>query len=172
MAPFDLEANMKKMLTTSATAVFALALVVPAFAGGAYCRGHASSATADAQAACEGHTMSAWSGAWLQRSEDGQVTVAEVAKGSPAARSGLKAGDIVLAVNGYDCSDTEHRAMCASKADCSVGSSGTYKVQRGHSKKSIRFKLEKRPADATMRFANRQATYDRALAALVMPTVN
>ena len=164
---------MKKMLAASAVAALALAVSVPAFAGGAHCSGgdKASATTADAKASCAaGKTKSAaWAGAWLQRSASGAVTVADVAKGSPAARSGLKAGDVVLAVNGYDLSDSEARAQCASKAECSVGSTVTYTVQRGRSTKNVKLKLERMPSHATERFASRQANFDPALAAVVMP---
>ena len=165
---------MKKMLTASAAAALALAMTVPAFAGGANCSSHkASATTASAQEACAGKSKNtAWAGAWLERSTSGSVTVAGIAKGSPASRSGLKNGDVVLAVNGYDLSNAEAREMCASKASCSVGSAVTYTVQRGRSTKAIKLKLEQMPADATERFANRQASFDPALAAVVMPAVN
>jgi S1-C subfamily serine protease len=165
---------MKKTLSASAAAVFALAIVAPAFAG-PNCGSHkttAATVTADAASCHSKGASAAWAGAWLQRSEDGQVTVADVAKGSPAAKAGLKSGDVVLAVNGYDLNDTEARAMCASKAECNVGSKVTYTVQRGKSTKNLKFKLEKMPADATDRFASRNASFDPVLAAVVMPTLN
>lgn len=163
---------MKKSLTASVTTILAMAFAVPVFAG-ANCGSHATAATANAQEACVGKTSksAAWAGACLQRSASGQVTVTDVAKGSPAARSGLKSGDIVLAVNGYDLSDAEDRAMCASKASCKVGSQLTYTVQRGSSTKDIKLKLEKMPANATAKFG-RLATFDPTLAAVVMPAVN
>ena len=161
---------MKRMLSASAAAVLALALTVPAFAGGSQCAGHekAGAASADAYGSCAAKT-GAWSGAWLRHSPAGQVIVVDVAKGSPAARSGLKSGDIVLAVNGYDLSDNEQHAMCASKADCNVGSSVTYKVQRGNSTRSLKFMLAKMPANTNARFASRQASFDPVLAAAVIP---
>lgn len=163
-----------KNLAASAAALLALTLAVPAFAGGAHCGSKSTRATAvSADASCHDKSANAaWAGAWLQRSADGQVTVADVAKGSPAAKSGLKKGDVVLAVNGYDLSDSKEAAMCASKADCSVGSTVAYTVQRGRSTKAIKVKLEKMPADATTRFAHRQASFDPALAAVVIPAVN
>jgi C-terminal processing protease CtpA/Prc len=159
---------MKKMLAVSAVAVLVLAMSVPAFACGSHCSG-ASAATADAKGSCVSATSAAWAGAWLQRSASGTVTVAEVAKSSPAAKAGLKSGDVVLAVNGYNLSDSEARAMCASKADCKVGGTVIYTVQRGSSTKTLKFKLEKMPASATERYASRQAGFDPALAAVVMP---
>lgn len=165
---------MKKGLTALAACVLALAVTAPAFAGGAHCGSSKSAAavTADkASCATKSSATTAWSGAWLERDASGVVTVAEVAKGSPAARTGLKAGDVVLAVNGYDLSDTEDRAMCASKADCSVGSAVTYTVQRGAATKNIKLKLEKMPAQATARYQSRKASFDPMLAALVVPAV-
>lgn len=151
---------MLKKLTASAAAILALAAIVavPAFAGGAHC--------------AQGASSTAWAGAYLQRTSTGAVTVAEVAGGSPAAKAGLKKGDIVTAVNGYQLADSKERAECASKAECNVGSSVTYTVLRGKSTKSVKVKLEKMPADAASRFANREASFDPALAAIVMPAVN
>ena len=152
---------MLKKLTASAAAILALAafVAVPAFAGGAHCSANGASTTA-------------WAGAYLQRTSTGAVTVAEVAGGSPAAKAGLKKGDIVTAVNGYQLADSKQRAECASSAECNVGSSVTYTVLRGKSTKSVKVKLEKMPADAANRFANREASFDPALAAIVMPAVN
>jgi S1-C subfamily serine protease len=161
---------MKRMLTASAVSALALTMSVSAFAGGNHCSGGASATTANASASCAGMKSAAWAGAWLHRSASGTVTVAEVAKGSPAAKAGLKSGDVVLAVNGYDLSDSEARAECASKASCKVGSTVTYAVQRGTSTKNIKLKLEKMPANATERYASREASFDPALAAVVMPT--
>ena len=159
---------MKKIAAT----VLALAVAVPAFAGGSHCSG-ASATSADAKMSCAGKTSAAaWTGAWLERSASGQVTVAEVAKGSPAQKSGLKTGDVVLAVNGYRLADNGEHGMCASKAECNVGSKLSYTIQRGGSTKSIKLKLEKMPADATARFS-RQAKFDASLAAMVVtPNAN
>lgn len=162
---------MKNRFKASAASILALALAVPAFAGGGHCSGE-SAAMAE-NGSCASHTMtSAWSGACLQRSASGKITVADVAKGSPAAKSGLKTGDIVLAVNGYDLSNADHRAMCASKASCNVGSAVTYTVQRGKSTKDVKFKLEKAPAQANQKFPSHLGTFDPTLAAVVMPAAN
>lgn len=169
----DSEGIMKKILTASAAAAFALALCAPAFAGGGHCSSADASAASASDYSCAGHAKStAWSGAWLERTSSGAVTVAEVAKNSPAAKAGLKRGDMVVAVNGYDLSDSEARATCASKASCTVGSTVSYKVQRGAKTKSFIIKLEKMPANATEHFASRQADFDPALAAVVMTSVN
>lgn len=71
-------------------------------------------------------------------------------------------------MNGYDLADKRSREACASSAECNVGSAVTYKVQRGRSVKQMKLTLEKMPADAASRFANRDAEFDRALAAVVV----
>jgi len=114
----------------------------------------------------------AWGGAYLQRASSGAVTVAAVAQGSPAARSGLRSGDVVLAVNGRNLKADHAGMSCSSSADCTVGSSVAYTVQRGRSTKTVKLTLEKMPAAATERFANREAAFDPALAAVVMPAID
>ena len=164
---------MKKSLIASAAALIAVAAVAPAFAGGDHCRSHSSASTASNDESCHGKSASAaWAGAWLQRSSSGQVVVADVAKGSPAAKAGLRSGDVVLAVNGYNLADRHEAAMCASSAECKVGRTVAYTVKRGLGKKNIKLKLETMPADATSRFAARNASFDPALAAVVIPATN
>ena len=165
---------MKKSVIASAAALLALASIAPAFAGGAACRSQSSASTASSDASCHGKSANAaWAGAWLQRSPSGQIVVADVAKRSPASKAGLKSGDILLAVNGYDLSDSKQAAMCASSAECEVGSTISYTVKRGESTKKLKLKLEQMPADASSRFATRDASFDPTLAAIVIPaTVN
>jgi S1-C subfamily serine protease len=150
---------MKRVLAASAAAVFAVVLAVPAFAGGAHCGDGAKASKTSA---------AAWGGAYVKRSAAGTFTVVDVAKGSSAAKAGLKSGDIVLAVNGYDLADKADREACASKAACTVGSTVAYKVQRGQSTKTVKVKLEKMPDTATQRYAGRAASFDPGLAAVVM----
>ena len=150
---------MKRILGSFAAAGLALILTVPAFAGSTC--GMKSSAT----------SATAWGGAWVQRTPSGSLVVTDVAKGSPASRSGLKAGDVVLAVNGYELASNEQRAICASKADCRVGSTVAYKVRRGTETRAFKFKLEKMPANTAERMGGRYA-FDPTLAAVVSTTNN
>ena len=160
---------MRKNLAASAAALLAISLAAPAFAGGGQCAAHSSTA---AEAACHSkNAAAAWAGAWLQRAPSGTLSVIEVAKNSPAARAGLRSGDVIVAVNGYDLADREDAATCASKASCNVGSTVAYTVQRGRSTKSIKVKLEKMPASATARYADK-ASFEPMLAALVIPSAS
>ena len=161
---------MKKKLTIPAIAILTCALALPALAGGEHCSGKstATAASSAGKSSCSSSAKSAaWAGAWLQRSASGEVTVAEVAAGSPAARSGLKAGDVVVAVNGRDLASKEN-GVCMSSADCKVGAAVAYTIQRGSSTKVVKVKLEKMPEQATAKFANREASFDPALAAVVL----
>ena len=148
---------MLKKLAAPTLAILALALAAPAFAGGAHCGGMKDNST------------SAWAGACLQRSASGTVTVAEVASGSPAAKAGLQSGDIVTAVNGYKLADSKEHASCSASAECSVGSTVTYTVQRGSKTKTFKVALVQMPAGAAEKYAGRDATFEPALAALVIP---
>lgn len=157
---------MTKKLAASLAAVLMLGASTAAFAGGAHCSGSCSA----------GASSTAWSGAWLERTATGTIAVAEVAPGSPAAKAGLRAGDVVTAVNGYRLAAHHEGGSCSasasSSAECNVGSALTYTVQRGHATRAVKVKLEKMPAAAAHRFANREAAFDPSLAAIVMPAVN
>jgi len=146
-------------------AALALTVAIPAIA----CDGN--SKTASAEHSCSGMSRNtAWAGAWMQRSNGGQLTVIAVAEGSPAAKSGLRAGDVVLAVNGRNVSESSH--SCANGTACAVGSSFAYTVQRGKATKTVKVKLEKLPAEASTRFASQEASYEPSLAAMVIPVVD
>ena len=161
---------MNLKLVVPAVALLALVASLPASA----CDGNKSTSTASAAGhSCSGMSHStAWSGAWLQRSPGGGLTVVAIAQGSPAARAGLHKGDVVVAVNGRDLSAAPSEHMCADGAACAIGSSFAYTVQRGHSTKTVKVKLEKMPEEATMRYANVEPTYEPTLAAVVIPAVD
>lgn len=149
------------------------ALVLASALPAAACDGHSKNSASSASAyagSCSAHS-SAWAGAFLQRTQNG-LTVLAVAEGSPAARSGLRAGDVVLAVNGHEMSAAKSGHMCSDGTACAVGSSFAYTVQRGKATKTVKVKLEKMPVEATTRYASREASYDPALAAMVIPIVD
>ena len=165
---------MKNKLPILVVAALTIALAVPAFAGGACCanKGKTSAAVANNDHCGPGTANAVWAGAWLERSDNGAIVVADVAKGSPAARSGLKSGDVVLAVNGNKLGAAKGEANCLSSDECRVGRDVAYTVQRGRSTKVMKLKLEKMPASATERFAHREASFDPSLATLVLTSVN
>jgi S1-C subfamily serine protease len=161
---------MNLKLVVPAVAALAIVASLPASA----CDQNKTSATSSTAAAhsCSGMSRTmAWSGAWLQRTPSGGLTVVAIAKDSPAAHSGLQKGDVVLAVNGRDLSASSGH-MCADGSACVIGSSFAYTVQRGSKTRTVKVKLEKMPQEATMRFADLEPTYEPTLAAVVITTVD
>ena len=159
---------MNLKLVLPAVAALAIVASIPASA----CDGNKSTSMAAGHSCAGLSSSTAWSGAWLQRSSSGGLTVVAIAKDSPAARSGLRKGDVVVAVNGRELASASSGHMCADGTACAVGSSFAYTVQRGHSTKTIKVKLEKMPEEATMRYANVEPTYEPTLAAVVIPVVD
>ena len=160
---------MNLKLVVPAVAALAIVASLPASA----CDQNKSSATTASAHSCSGFSRSmAWSGAWLMRSPSGELTVAAVAKGGPAARSGLQKGDVVLAVNGRDLNAESAGHSCADGSACAVGSSFAYTVQRAGKTRTVKVKLEKMPEEATMRIADVEPTYEPTLAAVVIPTID
>ena len=51
-------------------------------------------------------------GLWLERGNDG-FSVVDVVAGGPAAAAGLKAGDVIVEVNGYPCAAGAAARPCA-----------------------------------------------------------
>ena len=84
----------------------------------------------------------AWGGACLQRTATGAV----------------------LAVNGKQIGSSE-----CSASQCTSGSQVTYTVQRGTSKKNVKFTLVPMPDAAAQKFASREGSFDATLAAMVLP---
>ncbi len=163
---------MKLRFAIPVVAALVLAGALPASACDQHSKGSTSATAAGAgMGTCSGMSHStAWAGAWLQRSSSGDLTVVAVAEGSPAARSGLRQGDVVLAVNGHDMSAAGSGQMCPHGTACTIGSSFAYTVQRGRSTKTVKVRLEKMPASATTRFAARDASFEPTLAAMVIPS--
>ena len=157
--------NFRLVVPMVAVAVFAAAL--PAAA----CDGNSKTAMASSAGHCGGISKTAWAGAWLQRAPGGELTVAAVAKGSAAERSGLRKGDVVLAVNGRDLS-AQSSGHCADGSVCAIGSSFAYTIQRGKSTKVVKVKLEKMRTEDTTRFADLNPSYEPTLAAMVIPIVD
>ena len=162
---------MNLRLVVPVVAALTIAASLPASA----CNDKKNSATTASNGSHSYSDMSrstAWSGAWLQRSAGGELTVAAVATGSPAARSGLRKGDVVLAVNGRELNAEKSGHTCADGSVCAIGSSFAYTVQRGRTTRVVKVKLEKLPSEATTRFAELEPSYEPTLAAMVIPSVD
>jgi predicted metalloprotease with PDZ domain len=121
-------------------ALVMLVVAVPAFAGGDKCT------AADAND-CLSHWGAmkdkGWSGVELDKSDMSVIKVKAVTPGSPAAKAGLMAGDVLVALNGASLTDKE--AVEKAKGEWSVGQSVTYTIKRKNAEKQIAIKLDKIP---------------------------
>ncbi|MDJ0839888.1 MAG: PDZ domain-containing protein [Acidobacteriota bacterium] len=73
-----------------------------------------------------------YSGIWAEGlfSEE-QVTVKEVAPESPAAEAGIKAGDVLVAINGVKLDGISEEAWKEHRASIKAGAKVWYKINRG-----------------------------------------
>jgi S1-C subfamily serine protease len=72
--------------------------------------------------------------------------VGEVAQGSPAAKAGLKQGDVITELDGEAVGDTED--LVAAIAEHEPGDEVTVKVERGSSSRSLKVTLGTQPAES------------------------
>ena len=159
---------MKKALLIAI--VFGLTFaVLPAIAGEGH--GHAEKAQyekkcgADAQACLnwyadyyKGH---GWAGVSLEKGNDG-LRVAEVHHGTPAAKAGLKAGDVLLAINGIDYNGENKKQLAMLKEKMVPGNEFTYTISRNGKNKEISFELAEMPMDVVASMVGMHMLNDHA----------
>ena len=116
-------------------AAAAVALAVPALAGGEKCN---KSAAACKEEMTAHYKAKGWAGLELDKA-DGQLVVKGVVAGSPAEAAGMRAGDVLLAVNGASFEDKD--AVYKVKKSLAVGSSVTYTISRGGAEQKVSLTL-------------------------------
>ena len=80
----------------------------------------------------------------LETAPDGKgVVVAEVAPGSPAARKGIEAGDIISSVNGEEVSDPAAISKVVKEADDLGRKAALFQVQRGENSRFVALPLKR-----------------------------
>ena len=148
--------------------VLSLAFVVlPAIAG----EGHAKNAEyekkcgADAQACLnwfsDNYKGRGWAGVSLEQNEDG-LTVSEVHHGTPAAKAGVKAGDVLVAINGIEYAEKNKEKMSALQAQMVPGNEFTYTISRKGKNKEVSFALDEMPMDVVARMVGMHMLSDHA----------
>jgi S1-C subfamily serine protease len=130
-----------------AAAALTVAAPLAAFAGEGKCT------MGDAQACLNHTTADAKSWGWLgvdkeQDAATGGWVVKSVIAGSPAEKAGLKAGDLVVAVNGFRLSKDMDKAKYKEvKAGLKPGATARYTVMRGGSESVVAATLGTYPQD-------------------------
>lgn len=71
-----------------------------------------------------------WLGIETEKAADGRYAVAAVTPDSPASAAGLRAGDVLLALNGQDLYAEDKTALKKVKESLAVGSKVKYTVER------------------------------------------
>jgi S1-C subfamily serine protease len=135
---------MKKTVSLLALAL-TFAFTTAALAGGEQCaREHAAR---KAKLAAHG---------WLGIETDhagGAATVVEVHPGSPAEKAGFRKGDVLVALNGVALTAGNKEKVKAAKADCAVGKTVTYTIQRGGAQQTLTATLAPVPQDVLEKWA-------------------
>jgi S1-C subfamily serine protease len=109
-----------------------LALSSAALAGGEKCAKDAAHKEKAAKMAAHG-----WLGIKTDKDADGAWRVSSVAAGSPAAKAGFRAGDVLVAYNGIALTEDNMDAVKKAKADCAVGKTVAYTIRRDGAEKTL-----------------------------------
>lgn len=145
--------------------------VLPAIAGEGH--GHAKAASAEYEKKCGADSQACldwfadnykgrgWAGVSLEVSDDG-LRVSEVHHGTPAAKAGVKVGDVLLAVNGIEYGEQNKEKMAALQAKMVPGNKFTYTIARNGKNKEISFALDEMPMDVVAREVGMHMLNDHA----------
>ena len=87
-------------------------------------------------------------GVELESDKDtGGYEITRIIPGSPAEESGLKAGDVLIALNGVAMGEENKDAYKKAKKDWSPGQEITYTIKRGGDDREVNLTLAPMPAD-------------------------
>jgi S1-C subfamily serine protease len=122
----------------------AAAIALPAFAGDGKC----SYSTQD----CLDHMSSMRSAGWVgiefdKDASSQKLLIKNVLEGSPAAAAGLKAGDVLMTLNGVDLATANEEELKKARAEWKPGQQVKYTVQRDGKSQEIALTLGSWPAD-------------------------
>lgn len=133
--------------------VAALALALPALAGGPDCEKsaekaqlakaekvegkHCSYSKEDCAAKMAQARSNGWLGVMLEQDDAGTMTILDVVAGSPAEKAGFRVGDVFYAVNGVEFSEANQDKLKAIKTTLKPGTKAMYTVKRDGASKEL-----------------------------------
>lgn len=95
---------------------------------------------------------SGYVGVMLNHDEsEGTLSIESVIPGTPADAAGLKAGDVLVALNGTRISKDNEAALEKARGDWKPGQKVTYTIQRGGLEQQVTLALASMPADMLAR---------------------
>ena len=149
-----------KKLSWLLVAAAVLVTAVPAFAGsGEKC-------TASAQECLDHYSayqQKGWMGIEMDKNAQGAMFIARVVEGSPAAKAGLKAGDVLVSRNGVKLADSD--AIKKDKASWKVGAEVSYVVLRDKAEKTLKVTLAEMPESVFAEMVGKHMIHDHMAAA-------
>ena len=122
-----------------------LAAAVAAYAGGAHCAEQHTQA--DYQSMAEKMAKKGWMGIETESAAGGGWAIKTVVPGSPAEKAGLKAGDVLVALNGVRFADENKEALGKVKSTLGPGKQVTYTVARKGAEQQIAATLAEVPRE-------------------------
>ena len=143
--------------------LLALALVSPVFAGE---KGHKCSE--DTQTCLNMMAQKLVKRGWVgiemdQDEETGAMTVTRVVPDSPAHASGLRAGDLLLALNGIEFAEENKEKMYQARQDWSPGTAISYTVSRKGKSKEVTLTLGQVPEEVVAQWIGHHLMTDHAV---------
>lgn len=96
---------------------------------------------------------SGWIGVELDKNEQtGEISVKKVIDGSPAAKAGLKTGDVLYAIDGIVINDENEEKIHNAKKSWKPGTSISYTIKRDGYDRKASVTLASMPADILARY--------------------
>ncbi len=130
-------------------ASLALLFSVPADAGEGQCDGE-TQACLDYMA--NQLKNSGWVGVEMDTREEGGYVLTKVVPDSPAEAAGLRADDVLLAINGIELNEENHGVLKAARAEWKPGTSVTWSMSRGSTDRQVAITLGRMPADVLAKY--------------------
>jgi S1-C subfamily serine protease len=140
---------MRKLFVTLAL------VVVVAAATAALAGDHAKAAGGDAEACLSAKAARMAQHGWLGLETEKAATgyrVTSVYEGSPAAKAGFRAGDVLVALNGVRLAEDNAAAVKAEKVKLAVGSPVAYTVRRDGGERQLTATLGEVPREVMARW--------------------
>ncbi|OGF08776.1 MAG: hypothetical protein A2W00_13490 [Candidatus Eisenbacteria bacterium RBG_16_71_46] len=150
---------MKKLSWLLAAAVV-LVTAVPVVAG------EGEKCTASAQECLDhmgAYKQKGWMGIEMDKNAQGALVVSRVVEGSPAAKAGIKAGDVLVSRNGIKLADSE--AIKQDKDSWKVGAQVSYIVLRDKAEKTVKVTLGEMPENVFAEMVGKHMIHDHMAAA-------
>jgi C-terminal processing protease CtpA/Prc len=113
----------------------------------------------------EAYQSKGWIGIEAEKTEDGALKVSGVLPNSPAERAGIKAGDLLVSVNGVSYNkENEAKLKEMKKTSLKIGSTADYGIKRGDETLTVQVTLERIPEAVLAEMIDKHAKEEHRVA--------